>query len=63
MISCYGGTSEAVSARIGSARKKFKGFSGVLVEKQGLSLQQEGRFINVLLGQFSCTVLKRWNLL
>ena len=35
MISCYGGTSEAVSARIGSAWKKF---SGVLVRKQGLSL-------------------------
>ena len=39
MISCYGGASEAVSARIGSARKKFSELSGVLVGKQGLSLK------------------------
>ena len=39
MISCYGGASEAVSARIGSARKKFRESSGVLVGKQGLSLK------------------------
>ena len=42
MISCYGGASEAVSARIGSAWKKFKELSGVLVGKQGLSLKQRG---------------------
>ena len=40
MISCYGGASEAVSARIGSARKKFRESSGVLVGKQSLSLKQ-----------------------
>ena len=39
MISCYGGASEAVSARIGSACKKFSELSGVLVAKQGLSLK------------------------
>ena len=39
MISCYGGASEAVSARIGSARKKFRELSGVLVGKQVLSLK------------------------
>ena len=40
MISCFGGASEAVSARIGSAWKKFRELSGVLVGKQGLSLMQ-----------------------
>ena len=40
MISCYSGPSEAVSARIGNVWKKFREFSGVLVEKQGLSLKQ-----------------------
>ena len=39
MISCYGGASEAVGARIGSAWKKFRKLSGVLVGKQGLSLK------------------------
>ena len=43
MISCYGRASEAVSARIGSAWKKFRELSGVLVEKQGLSLKQKGK--------------------
>ena len=38
MIS-YGGASEAVSARIGSAWKKFVELSGVLVGKQDLSLK------------------------
>ena len=40
MISCYGGASEAVSARIGSVWKKVRELSGVLVRKQGLSLKQ-----------------------
>ena len=39
MISCYGGASEEVSARIGSAWKKFVELSGVLVGKQDLSLK------------------------
>ena len=39
MISCYGGASEAVSAKIGSAWKKFKELSGVLVGKV-LSLKE-----------------------
>ena len=39
MISCYEGASEAVSARIGSAWKKFSELSGVLVGKLGLSLK------------------------
>ena len=43
LISCYGGASETVSARIGSACKKFREFSGVLVGKQGLSLKQRGK--------------------
>ena len=40
VISYYGGASEAVSARIGSAWKKFRELSGVFVGKQGLSLKQ-----------------------
>ena len=42
-ISCYGGASEAVSVRIGSALKKFRELNGVLVGKQGLSLKQRGK--------------------
>ena len=52
MISCYGGASEAVSAKIGSAWKKFRELSSMLVGKQGLSLKQRGRFISVVLDQF-----------
>ena len=62
MSSCCGGALGAVSA-IGSARKKFRKVSGVLVGKQGLSLKQRVRFISVLLDQFCCTVVKRGNLL
>ena len=40
MISCYIGASEAVSARISSASKKFRELSGVLFGKQGLHLKQ-----------------------
>ena len=40
MISCYIGASEAVSARISSACKKFRELSGVLFGKQGLNLKQ-----------------------
>ena len=43
MIGCYGGVSEAVSARINIAQKKFKDLSGVLLGKQGLSLKQRGK--------------------
>ena len=43
IISYYCGASEAVSARIGSAWKKFRELSGRLVGKQGLSLKQRGK--------------------
>ena len=43
MVICYGGTSEAVSARIGNVWKKFRELSGVLVGKQCLSLEQQGK--------------------
>ena len=43
MISCFGGASEAVSSRIGSAWKKFRELSGVLVGKRGLPLMQRGK--------------------
>ena len=43
MISCFGGASEAVSVRIGSAWKKFRELSGVLVGKQSFSFKQLGK--------------------
>ena len=43
MISCYGGASEVVSARTGSAWLRFRELSGVLVRKQGLTLKQQGK--------------------
>ena len=43
MIICYGEASEAVSPRIGSAWKKFRELSGVLVWTHGLSLKQRGK--------------------
>ena len=43
IISCYGEASEAVSARIGNAWRKFRELSGVLVGKQSLSLKQWGK--------------------
>ena len=41
-VSCYGGASEAVDARIGSAWK-FSELSGVLFGKQDLSLKEQGK--------------------
>ena len=55
MVSCYSGVSEAVSARIVSACKKFRELSSMLVEKQGLSLLSG--FVSVVLDQFCCTVV------
>ena len=49
-----------MSARIGSAWKKFRELNAVLVGKQGLSLKQ---FISVVLDQLCCTVVKHRNLL
>ena len=43
LISSYDAASEAVSARIGNAQKKFRKLIGVLVGKRGLSLKQLGK--------------------
>ena len=43
MISCYGGASEAVTARIGTVWKKFRELGGMLVAKQVMSLRQQGK--------------------
>ena len=43
VISCYGGASEPVSARIGSVWKIFNELIGVLFAKKGLSLKQWGK--------------------
>ena len=48
MISCCGGASEVVSARIGSAWQKFRELSG---------------FISVVLDQFCCIFVKSGKLL
>ena len=47
MISCYGDVSEAVSTRTGSAWKKFRDLSGVLVGKQGF-FEATGEDLSVL---------------
>ena len=47
MISCYGGALEAVTARIGSAWKKFREFSGV-GWKAGLIFEAMGEDLSVL---------------
>ena len=48
MISCYVEASEAVSARIVSAWKKFRELSVLLVGKQGLFLKKQGENLLVL---------------
>ena len=52
IISFYGGASEAVSARIHRAWKKFRELSGVLLGKQGLVLKQRGTISVVCLISF-----------
>ena len=68
LINCYGGAFEAMSARIGSAWKRFRESSGVIVEEQGLSLKERVKIyqccvISVVLHQFCCTVVKFGSLL
>ena len=43
MISCYGGESEILSARISTGWKKLKKLGGVLVGKHGSSLKRWGK--------------------
>ena len=63
MISCYRGKSEAVSARIGSAWKRFKELSGVLVGKQGLSLKQQGKIYHYRVRPVLLYCCETWKLL
>ena len=58
MFSSHGGVSEAVSARIGSAWKKFRELAGVLVGKQGFSSVKYNSFV---WDRFFCTVVKLGN--
>ena len=62
MISCYGGASEVVSARIGSAWNKFSEFSGVLVRKQGLSLKQRGKIYQCCVRPVLLCCCETWEL-
>ena len=62
MISCFGGASEAVSARIGSAWKKFRKLSGVLVGKQGLSLMQWGKIYQCCVSPVLLYCCEMWEL-
>ena len=50
IIICYGGTFEAVNARIGSAWKKLIELKGVLVGKHGLYLKQQGKMYQNCVG-------------
>ena len=63
MISCYGGAPEAMSSRIGSARKKFRELSGWLVRKEGLSLKQRGKIYQCCVKPVCCAIVKGGNLL
>ena len=62
MISCYGGASEAVSARIGNAWKKFRELSGVLVGKQDLSLKQRGKIYQCCVRPLFLYCCETWEL-
>ena len=62
MISSFGGASEAVSARIVSAWKKFRELSGVLVGKQGLSLMQRGKIYQCCVRTVLLYCCERWEL-
>ena len=63
MISCYGGASEVVSARIGSKWKKFRELSDVLVRKQDLSLKQQGKIYQCSVRPVLLYCCEMWNLL
>ena len=63
MSSCYGGESEALSARIGSAGKKFRELSGVLVGKQILSLKQRGKIYQCCVGPVLLYCCETWELI
>ena len=62
MISCFGGASEAVSARIGSAWQKFRELSGLLVGKQGLSLMQQGKIYQCCVRPVLLYCFEKWEL-
>ena len=49
-----------MSARIGSAWKKFRELSGVLVRKQGLSLKQRGRIYQCCVRPVLLGYCKKW---
>ena len=61
-ISCYGGASEAVSARIDSAWKKFRELSGVSAGKQGLSLKQQGKIYRCCVRPILLYCCETWEL-
>ena len=62
MISCYGGASDAVRARMGKVWKKFRELKGVLVGKQGLSLKQWGKIYQCCVRPVSLYYCKTWEL-
>ena len=63
MISCFGRTSEAVSARIGSAWRKLRELSGVLVGKQGLSLMQQRKICQCCVRPVLLYCCETWELI
>ena len=62
MISCYGGASEAVRAKMGKVWKKFRELKGVLVGKQGLSLKQWGKIYQCCVRPVSLYYCKTWEI-
>ena len=65
MISYYVGESKAVSAiaRIGSAWKKFRELSSVLVRKQSLSLKQRGKIYQCCVRPVLLYCCETWELI
>ena len=62
MIRCYGVPSEAVSARIGRAWKKFRELSGVFISKQDLSLKQCGKIYQCCVGPVLLYCCEMWKI-
>ena len=62
MTTCYGGTSETVTASIGSAWVKFRELIGMLVGKQGLLLKQRGKIYQCCVRPVLLYCCKTWEL-
>ena len=58
MFRSYGGASEKVNGRIGSAWEKFNGCNGVMFGKKGFSLKKFEKYTNLVSDRFFYDVVK-----